>query len=48
METKKATGDLLVTVEVTTPTNLTTDQRALLEQLHAMIPSPREADVKES
>ena len=48
VETKKATGDLLVTVEVTTPTNLTTDQRALLEQLHAMIPSPREADVKES
>lgn len=44
VETQKGTGDLLVTVEITTPTNLTTEQRALLEQLEEIIPSPRSAD----
>jgi molecular chaperone DnaJ len=39
--TAKNSGDLLVTVEVVIPTNLTVEQRALLEQLHEMIPSPR-------
>jgi molecular chaperone DnaJ len=44
VETQKGTGDLLVTVEIATPTNLTTEQRALLEQLEEIIPSPRSAD----
>jgi molecular chaperone DnaJ len=42
VETKKATGDLLVTVQVAVPPSLTDDQRAAVEALAATMPgSPR-------
>jgi len=42
VETKKGSGDLLVTVEVAVPTTLTDEQRAAVEALGAaMTESPR-------
>ena len=48
IETAKSTGDLLVTVEVETPTELTDEQRGLLEQLDATLKSPRSSDATTS
>ena len=48
IETTKSTGDLLVTVEVETPTDLTAEQRDLLEQLDATLKSTRNSETNGS
>ena len=48
IETAKSTGDLLVTVEVETPTDLTDEQRSLLEQLDETLGSPRSSEATSS
>lgn len=46
IETPKSTGDLIVTVDVSVPTNLTDEERAAVESLHAVLASPRRTSTK--
>ena len=48
VETPKATGDLLVTVEIVVPTEMTPKERAAIEALHAVTDwSPRNEEPQE-
>jgi molecular chaperone DnaJ len=44
IETPKASGDLIVTVDVAVPTSLSDSERAAVEALHSVLSSPREKE----
>jgi len=47
IETTANTGDLIVTINVVIPTNPTSQERGVIEQLAAVAPSPRKVVVPE-
>lgn len=46
ISTPKSTGDLIVTVDVTVPTELSDDERSAVEALHAVLSSPRRKETQ--